>query len=141
MALCRGTMLGFVNSCRRKLLTLLALAGAVGCPAVMPQAAAQDNYEIQVYGADTVHADNLMVEFVSPLYGVRCLEFESGYKRGTELNRPVIFSGSERRDLNSGPLAPHTCGCRLTCRGTPQAARGNVATSSHGPIALVTANV
>jgi|CZKO01.1.fsa_nt_gi hypothetical protein len=102
---------------------------------------AQGYYEIQVYGADTVHADNLMVEFVSPLYGVRCLEFESGYKRGTELNRPVIFSGSERRDLNSGPLAPHTCGCRLTCRGTPQAARGNVATSSHGPIALVTANV
>jgi hypothetical protein len=102
---------------------------------------AQGYYEIQVYGADTVHADNLMVEFVSPLYGVRCLEFESGYKRGTELNRPVIFSGSERRDLNSGPLAPHTWGCRLTCRGTPQAARGNVATSSHGPIALVTANV
>jgi hypothetical protein len=71
-------------------LTPLALA------ALPMLAQAQGYYEIQVYGADTVHADNLMVEFVSPLYGVRCLEFESGYKRGTELNRPVIFSGSER---------------------------------------------
>jgi hypothetical protein len=65
MPLHRRRSFAFLARSRHLLISLLVLTGAMILPALQSPAAAQDNYEIQVYGSDTVKPGSTMFELHS----------------------------------------------------------------------------